>query len=107
MKKRFVALFLAFVLVCTLLAGCASKTETPAKTETRLPPKPPRKPQPKHPLLPRLRRKLPLRKLTPAPKKIKIGFSVSGFDNENFVYMDQLMSKYCSGEQHRVPHRCP
>lgn len=26
---------------------------------------------------------------------IKIGFTVSGFDNENFVYMDQLMAAYC------------
>ena len=32
MKKRFVALFLAFVLVCTLLAGCASGGKETAQT---------------------------------------------------------------------------
>ena len=32
MKKRFVALFLAFVLVCTLLAGCASGEKETAQT---------------------------------------------------------------------------
>ena len=96
MKKRFVALFLAFVLVCTLLAGCASKTETPAKTEPPAAAETTTETTTEAPAATETETEAPAEEADPRAEKIKIGFSVSGFDNENFVYMDQLMSKYCS-----------
>lgn len=88
MKKRFVALLLAFVMVCSMLAACSSNTPaatTPAAPETK-----PAETTPAAPEAPEAT------EADPRAERIKIGFAVSGFDNENFVYMDKLMSAYCA-----------
>lgn len=74
--KRLIALLLALIITVFCFAGCSSKPETPDTNkgndvENNETPDDPR------------------------AEKIKIGFTVSGFDNENFVYMDKLMGKYC------------
>lgn len=80
--KRFLALLLAMIMVFTLVA-CSEGTEKDKPSENKpgeSTPSEDNKPSSNEP---------------DRSKKIKIGFTVSGFDNENFVYMDQLMSKYC------------
>lgn len=86
--KRLVALLLALSLIVVLLAACGEKTPDPTD-----PPETDPTPSVSG-------------DETDAPtsggsdeidrsERIKIGFTVSGFDNENFVYMDQLMAAYC------------
>lgn len=108
MKKRFVALFLAFVLVCTLLAGCASKTETTTTTETPAAAETTTTEAPAENEA-EAETEAPAEEADPRAEKIKIGFTISDFTNENFVYMDKLISQYCADnniEYLTATHNC-
>lgn len=85
--KRFIALILALTLVTVMLAACGGETE-PTTAPTNNDPAGNSE------------------DTTPSgidrSERIKIGFTVSGFDNENFVYMDKIMGEYC--EQNNIEY---
>lgn len=83
--KKLIALTLALILALGCFAGCSSSNN---KVETEV--------------LAPAATKAPAAAVTEAAadgpdrsERIKIGFTVSGFDNENFVYMMDLIGKYC------------
>lgn len=86
MKKRLIALLLALSLIVIMLTACGGN-ETPSNTpeDTKGDAQTSDTPDDTKDNTPD----------DPRAEKIKIGFTVSGFDNENFVYMDQLMDAYC------------
>lgn len=78
MKTKLTALVLAFAMVLVLLPGCSSSK---APTATPVPEAGAESPAPAP--------------ADPRAERIKIGLTISNPENENFVYMDKIMSAYC------------
>lgn len=80
MKKTF-SLVLALIMMASMLVACSAPAPAPAAPPAAADPG---TAAPADPAA-----------ADPRAERIKIGFSVSSFENENFVYMDKLFQKYC------------
>lgn len=83
--KKLLCITLALIIGLGCLAGCSNSSSAPAATQAPAETQAPADTQAAAPAADGPDRS----------ERIKIGFTVSNFDNENFVYMMDLIGKYC------------
>ena len=83
--KRLISLLLVLLMITSLLVACSTEgekkeSEKPADSQSESKPADESKPESNE---------------IDRSKRIKVGFAISNFENENFAMMDKLLSAYC------------
>ena len=98
--KRSLSLLMAVLMVMTLLSACGgSSNQAASQPETKAEEPKAEEPKAEAPQADAPKAEEPKAEETASgpdrSKRIKIGFAISNFENENFAYMDKMLAAYC------------